>query len=72
MFSLYCLKKHQKRYSYADKRTEEELSQKVLVAQKDVDWLTKDWNQDIELLDGHFFNIGQYLKNEGVKVDPKF
>jgi len=47
-------------------------SQKVLVAQKDVDWLTKDWNQDIELLDGHFFNIGQYLKNEGVKMDTKF
>ena len=47
-------------------------SQKVMIAKKDTDWLTKDWNQDIELLDGHFFNIGQYLNDEGVKVESNF
>ncbi|TDE12421.1 Uma2 family endonuclease [Dyadobacter psychrotolerans] len=29
-------------------------SRKVMIARKDTDWITKDWNQDIELLDGHF------------------
>jgi len=47
-------------------------SQKVMIAQKDTDWLTKDWNQDIELLDGHLFNIGKYLIDEGVKVETNF
>lgn len=47
-------------------------SQKVMIAQKDTDWLTKDWNQDIELLDGHLFNIGKYLEDEGVKVETNF
>ncbi|GAB2783406.1 hypothetical protein GCM10027275_29210 [Rhabdobacter roseus] len=44
-------------------------SQKVLVATAAEDWRTKDWNQDIELLDGHFFNLGQYLREEGVKLE---
>ncbi|MCE7042919.1 Uma2 family endonuclease [Dyadobacter sp. CY312] len=47
-------------------------SQKVMVSEQGKDWLTKDWNQDIELLDGHFFNICQYLKEEGVKVETNF
>ena len=47
-------------------------SQKVMIAQKDTDWLTKDWNQDIKLLDGHLFNIGKYLEDEGVKVETNF
>jgi len=47
-------------------------SQKVMIAEKNSDWLTKDWNQEIELLDGHFFNIGQYLEDEGVKVETSF
>lgn len=47
-------------------------SQKVMVSEQNKDWLTKDWNQEIELLDGYFFNIGQYLKEEGVKVETNF
>lgn len=47
-------------------------SQKVMIAQRDTDWLTKDWNQDIELLDGYLFNIGKYLEDEGVKVETNF
>ncbi len=34
---------------------------------KDEDWITKDWNQEIELLNNEFFNIGQFLADEGVK-----
>lgn len=40
--------------------------QKVMVATKDQDWLTKNWNQGIELLDGEYFNIGKFLTDEGV------
>lgn len=41
--------------------------QKVMIATKDQDWLTKDWNQEIELVENEFFNIGQFLNDEGVK-----
>jgi len=41
--------------------------QKVMIAIKDQDWLTKDWNQEIELVENEFFNIGQFLNDEGVK-----
>lgn len=41
--------------------------QKVMIAKKDQDWLTKDWNQEIELVENEFFNIGQFLNDEGVK-----
>ena len=47
-------------------------SQKVMIAQKDTDWLIKDWNKDIELLDRHLFNIGKYLNDEGIKVETNF
>jgi Uma2 family endonuclease len=40
--------------------------QKVMVATKDQDWLTKNWNQEIELLHGEYFNIGQFLADEVV------
>ena len=44
-------------------------SRKVMVAEPGQDWLTKDWNQDIELLDGKFFNIGKYLAEEGIGLE---
>jgi hypothetical protein len=44
-------------------------SQKVIVAQPGADWLIIDWNKDIELLDGHHFNIGNYLQNEGIQLE---
>jgi Uma2 family endonuclease len=44
-------------------------SQKVLVAEPGQDWTIIDWNKDIELLDGLIFNIGQYLKEEGIVVE---
>lgn len=44
------------------------VSRKVIVAEPGKDWLTKDWNQDIELLDAKFFNIGKYLAEEGIEL----
>jgi Uma2 family endonuclease len=41
---------------------------KVIIATKEEDWIVKDWNKDIELIDGQSFNIGKYLKNEGVEA----
>ena len=43
-------------------------TKKVVIATKDQDWVTRDWNKDVELLDGQVFNIGKYLKEEGVEV----
>jgi hypothetical protein len=41
---------------------------KVVIATKNEDWIVRDWNKDVELIDGHLFNIGEYLKNEGVEA----
>lgn len=46
-------------------------SQKVIVAEPGQDWLIIDWNKDIELFDGHFFNIGAYLQTEGIHFENK-
>lgn len=45
-------------------------TQQVMIAERNADaWLTMDWNRDLELLDGQRFNIGQYLADEGIKVE---
>lgn len=41
-------------------------SQKIMVAHQNQDWTISTWYKDIELLDGQFFNIGQYLDSEGI------
>ncbi|MCY7349806.1 MAG: Uma2 family endonuclease [Cytophagaceae bacterium] len=44
-------------------------SRQVMVAEHHADaWLTMEWNRDIELLDGQFFNIGNYLADEGIEI----
>lgn len=45
-------------------------TQKVTVAETGKDWLTMDWHREIDLLDGQRFNIGAYLDEEGVTIDP--
>ncbi|WP_210422442.1 hypothetical protein [Spirosoma sp. KCTC 42546] len=41
----------------------------TMVTEKNADaWLTMDWNRDLELLDDQTFNIGRYLKDEGIQV----
>ncbi|WP_457600581.1 Uma2 family endonuclease [Hydrogenivirga sp.] len=41
---------------------------KVMVAQKGKDWITKDWNSDIEVLEGVRLNLEKLLKEEGIKI----
>ena len=43
-------------------------SKKILIAEPKPAWLTVDWDQDIELMEGHFFNIAAYLSSEGIEV----
>jgi len=43
-------------------------SKSIVIATKDEDWIVRNWNKDTELLDGQLFNIGEYLKNEGIEV----
>ena len=39
----------------------------VMIATPTEDWQIKDWNKDVEVLEGVQFNIGQFLKAEGSK-----
>jgi Uma2 family endonuclease len=42
-------------------------TQKVMIAEKDKDWIITDWNKEIDLLEGLQFNIANYLKTEGIE-----
>ncbi|MCB0553029.1 MAG: Uma2 family endonuclease [Phaeodactylibacter sp.] len=44
-------------------------TQKVLVATPEKNWEIIDWNKDIELFQGQTFNIGHYLKEEGIGLE---
>ena len=43
-------------------------SKQVVVALPKQDWLIIDWNKDIEILNGKSFNIGSYLKKNGIET----
>jgi Uma2 family endonuclease len=43
-------------------------TQKVTVAAPGYEFAFVNWDEDIELFEGIRFNIGQYLKEEGIKV----
>lgn len=43
-------------------------SRKVLVAAPGQDWVIKDWSKDVELMEGHWFNIAAYLEQEGIRL----
>ena len=40
---------------------------KVTVSTQEKNWETMDWNKDIEIMDGHSFNVADYLKKRGVE-----
>ncbi len=44
-------------------------SQRVIIATPGKAWITEQWDTDIEIMEGHAFNIGKYLKEEGIKLD---
>ncbi|WP_461832279.1 Uma2 family endonuclease [Aquifex sp.] len=41
---------------------------KVLVAQRQRDWITKDWDSDVEVLEGVKLNLEKLLREEGVEI----
>lgn len=43
-------------------------TRKIMVAERGQDWMTCDWDRDIELLDGVTFNVAQYLSEQGVNL----
>ncbi|HMQ46298.1 MAG TPA: hypothetical protein PKA00_01520 [Saprospiraceae bacterium] len=45
------------------------LSQMVMIAEKDKDWVLFDWNRLVEVLENITFNIGDYLKKEGIEIN---
>lgn len=44
------------------------MARKVLVATPGNDWVWINWGKDVEIMNGHHFNIGSYLKNEGITL----
>lgn len=44
-------------------------TRQVMVALPDEDWLLIDWNKDIEIINGITFNIGSYLKKNGIQLE---
>ncbi len=43
-------------------------SRKVIVAMPKSAWLTMDWHNDIEIMDGIVFNIHNYLEERGIDI----
>jgi hypothetical protein len=43
-------------------------TRQVIVALPNKPWLTYDWNENIEIMDGVEFNVGEYLKKKGVQL----
>lgn len=41
-------------------------SKKIIIAEPEKDWITKDWHKPVEIFEGHFFNIGEYLDEEEI------
>ncbi|MDZ7897673.1 MAG: Uma2 family endonuclease [Arcicella sp.] len=40
---------------------------KVTVSTQEKNWETMDWNKDVEIMDGHSFNVADYLIKRGVE-----
>lgn len=43
----------------------------VTVMEPGKDWQVREWDTDIELMDGHTFNIANYLAEEGILVEEE-
>lgn len=47
-------------------------SQKVMVAERTSDkWYIQNWDKEVELIEGHIFNIAQYLASEGITIEKE-
>ncbi len=63
----YVFKKTQKLFDFGVEKviwiTTE--AKKVTVATPNEDWQTKDWNKDVEIMEGIVFNVSAYLAGKG-------
>ena len=68
-------------YAYIHKKTQKLLdfgvkkvfwitssTKKIMLAVPNEDWRIIDWDKDIEIEDGVFFNVGKYLEERGIDV----
>jgi hypothetical protein len=55
----------QKSLNLYHKSLDDDYSKKVIVAQPNENWQIIDWHKEIEILDGVYCCIGQYLKEHG-------
>ncbi len=46
-------------------------NQKVMIATSGEDWVIKDWNKDVEIMNGNIFNIANYLQEKGIKIEAQ-
>jgi hypothetical protein len=44
-------------------------SKKVLVATNDDDWRVMSWDKNIEILNQVYFNVGEYLRQQGIQIE---
>jgi hypothetical protein len=44
-------------------------SKKIMVATNQEDWRIMSWDKNIEILNQVFFNVGQYLRQQGIPID---
>lgn len=68
-FEIYAGKKTKKLLDFGTEKVIWVVSKmrRVWMAERgNADWVLRDWNLDIELLEGVFFNVGAYLAAKGV------
>lgn len=46
-------------------------SRKIMVATAGADWLIRDWDKPVEVLDGISFNVAVYLEEQGIRLEPE-
>jgi Uma2 family endonuclease len=42
--------------------------QKILIAEPNQDWILRDWAKDVQLMEGHTFNLMQRIQKKGYKI----
>jgi Uma2 family endonuclease len=41
---------------------------KILIAEPNQDWILRDWAKEVQLMDGHTFNLMQMIQKKGYKI----
>lgn len=67
----YILKKSQKLLDFGVEKVIWILTdvQKVIILTPNADGIIRNWNEDIDLIEGLKFNIGKHLADEGIKLE---